>query len=408
MKNAMKKLMTLALVAVMLISAIPFQASAAGGYFTLTTVGDCTRWNEDELFIMGDTVQDMINIYIASELDSSKEVTLKSWYYAPGAKRGSEVNGSKVVEEGSRLVVRVTYKQQETPTTAPSTEAPTTEAPTTEAPTTEAPTTTPVVKNPVKVVFKNEDSSVIKTIAKWDLRYDNTAADQLLYYAKKNYGLDSAYEFGKNSDGASVWVKHEGKTRGEYIGVSDYLIVPGDEVHIVLKKDTTPESVPAETLTPAKPNFGKYDQFEVYLHVYLNGNISEPHKNINITDPFALDGTISIKEVEKVIATYYGAKTIAGIDIDGIYFSTRNWTKDFILDQNKFTKLVDLDEWVLGQRVDLNVMINNAYVKSASTNTADTSNPKTGDNIFMTVSVMGLSATALAAAFFFSKKRAVR
>lgn len=42
---------------------------------------------------------------------------------------------------------------------------------------------------------------------------------------------------------------------------------------------------------------------------------------------------------------------------------------------------------------------------SSSSSNADTSNPKTGDNIMMAASVMALSATALAVAFFYDKKR---
>ena len=43
---------------------------------------------------------------------------------------------------------------------------------------------------------------------------------------------------------------------------------------------------------------------------------------------------------------------------------------------------------------------------SGSTNKPDTSNPKTGDAVYMVVTVMGLSAAAMAAAYYVSKKRA--
>ena len=57
--------------------------------------------------------------------------------------------------------------------------------------------------------------------------------------------------------------------------------------------------------------------------------------------------------------------------------------------------------------VHLNVMLPNAKAKSSSSN-ADSSNPKTGDTIFVPVMVMGLTATALAAAYVFGKKRFAR
>ena len=57
--------------------------------------------------------------------------------------------------------------------------------------------------------------------------------------------------------------------------------------------------------------------------------------------------------------------------------------------------------------VHLNVMLTNAKAKSSSSN-ADSSNPKTGDTIFVPVMVMGVTATALAAAYVFGKKRFAR
>ena len=56
--------------------------------------------------------------------------------------------------------------------------------------------------------------------------------------------------------------------------------------------------------------------------------------------------------------------------------------------------------------VYINVMIGNAKVKSTAT--ADASNPKTGDEIFVPIMVMGLTASALAAAYVIGKKRFAR
>ena len=51
-------------------------------------------------------------------------------------------------------------------------------------------------------------------------------------------------------------------------------------------------------------------------------------------------------------------------------------------------------------------MITNATTKSSAK--ADSSNPKTGDTIFVPVMVMSLTASALAAAYVFGKKRIAR
>ena len=56
--------------------------------------------------------------------------------------------------------------------------------------------------------------------------------------------------------------------------------------------------------------------------------------------------------------------------------------------------------------VDINIMLNNAVAKTTAK--ADSSNPKTGDTIFVPVMVMGVTATALAAAYVFGKKRIAR
>ena len=56
--------------------------------------------------------------------------------------------------------------------------------------------------------------------------------------------------------------------------------------------------------------------------------------------------------------------------------------------------------------VHISVMLKNAKAKTSAT--ADSSNPKTGDTIFVPVMVMGLTASALAAAYVIGKKRFAR
>ena len=55
--------------------------------------------------------------------------------------------------------------------------------------------------------------------------------------------------------------------------------------------------------------------------------------------------------------------------------------------------------------VTIRVYISNAKVVSSGK--ADSSNPKTGDGIFMAVATMAASASALATGFYFNKKRAL-
>lgn len=143
--------------------------------------------------------------------------------------------------------------------------------------------------------------------------------------------------------------------------------------------------------------------YKVYLHVYLNNNIGEPDRNINITNTLATDGVVSMSEVKNLIPDYYKAKNSNGIGYDGLYLAKGNWVKDYVTDANKYEKLNDVDVRTGEEYVHINVMITNATAKTSST--ADTSNPKTGDAIFMTITVMGLSAAALTGLFFYDKKR---
>lgn len=149
----------------------------------------------------------------------------------------------------------------------------------------------------------------------------------------------------------------------------------------------------------------KHNTNKVMLHVFLNGNTSTVYASYNITGDLAQDYKVTYNEVKSYLMNRYKAKTDAGLDLDGLYYVTGNWVGNYFQD-NKATTIDDLD-WELEKGyVHINVMLNNATAKTSSN--ADTSNPKTGDDIYMTVTVMGLSAAALCAVYYISKKRAVR
>lgn len=149
----------------------------------------------------------------------------------------------------------------------------------------------------------------------------------------------------------------------------------------------------------------KHNTNKVMLHVFLNGNTSAVYASYNITGDLAQDYKVTYNEVKSYLMNRYKAKTDAGLDLDGLYYVTGNWVGNYFQD-NKSKTIDDLD-WELEKGyVHINVMLNNATAKTSSN--ADTSNPKTGDDIYMTVTVMGLSAAALCAVYYISKKRAVR
>lgn len=148
--------------------------------------------------------------------------------------------------------------------------------------------------------------------------------------------------------------------------------------------------------------------YDVVLHIYQNNKVDEPVKNIVINDSLAADGTVSLSEVKTEVMKYFSAKTSAGIGYAGLYYARGNWVKDYATYNGEYDAITGIDSMRQVSQVDINVMITNATAKTTSTAKADSSNPKTGDTIFVPVMVMGLTASALAAAYVFGKKRIAR
>lgn len=152
----------------------------------------------------------------------------------------------------------------------------------------------------------------------------------------------------------------------------------------------------------------------VILHVYLNNNFNAEDAHYTITS-IAEDGTLDLNnDVKNFLKSYYTAKTSDGITYDGMYVADGYFGVKYLADAKYVVLGNDADETgntTLDRMrsegyVHLNVMLTNAKAKSSSSSsTADSSNPKTGDTIFVPVMVMGVTATALAAAYVFGKKR---
>lgn len=138
---------------------------------------------------------------------------------------------------------------------------------------------------------------------------------------------------------------------------------------------------------------------EVLLKIYLNENTKAAAKVVDM-DAYDNDGKITLTEVEKVVRKYYEEKyDDDDMDIDGL-FTAKTWNHgDYSMRNAK--KSIEVNEH---DDTVIYVMVRDA--QKISSGTADTSNPKTGDNIMMVVSVMIMSGAALA--YVFSKKRAAR
>ena len=149
----------------------------------------------------------------------------------------------------------------------------------------------------------------------------------------------------------------------------------------------------------------KYNSNKVRLHVFLNGKVNEEARTFDITY-MASNDNISLATVKSYLLNYYNAKDSKGIDFDGLYLVDTNWLGKFVSNTGKMDPVNDVINRLEKGYVDINIMLNNAKAKTAST--ADSSNPKTGDTIFVPFMVMGVTATALAAAYVFGKKRIAR
>ena len=145
--------------------------------------------------------------------------------------------------------------------------------------------------------------------------------------------------------------------------------------------------------------------YPVYLNIYKDTTVGSPDKRVEITKGAALDGTVTLSEVKNVVKNYYTAKDSDCITYDGLYIAEGNWVADYVAVTGKYDS-IDAGSMSQTGTVYINVMIGNA--KAKTTSTADSSNPKTGDDIFVPVMVMGLTASALAAAYVFGKKRIAR
>ncbi len=148
--------------------------------------------------------------------------------------------------------------------------------------------------------------------------------------------------------------------------------------------------------------------YKVYLHIFKDNKVDDPAKTINITEGIALDGKVTLDEVKTVVKNYYTAKTSDGIKYDGMYLAEGNWVGNFVNDTKKYDTISDTNDMRKTREVHINVMITNANAKNTTNEKADKTNPKTGDMIFIPVIFMVVSGAAIAGVYFYNKKRNAR
>jgi len=399
MKNAMKKFFSIALALVMLISVFPFQASAEGAV-TVVVIDNATDVEVarfDKVPSYGTAkVGDLLNWWVKNTADAQSAEFLNAYaYYADGTKGDVSAADGLVGGDKVRIRANITWAAAEQPPVQQPEQKPEQQP---EQKPEQKPEETPVVVAPIQIVVKSGSSdNVIWTGAKVPANGEYALVENLLYYCW-------------NSDWAKDYTfSHAWSTMQQAKVGTGAKIYAGDTLSIMLNANASNDNTGSNGNTGSNTNKpSKLNSNKVYLHVFLNNKIDEPDMNINITDWIAADGKVDVKtDVRTVVKTYYTAKNSDGINIDGLYLAVGNWVGSFITDTKSETidNIVDLKE---DGYVHINVMVTNARAKTASTSTPDSTNPKTGDSIYMAVTVMGLSATALAAVLFLNKKRAVK
>lgn len=383
MKTVCKKLLSLMLVAVLLVSAVPMMASASGVTpikvdIYVGDVSDATTYKGTVEVSPANgataVVQDIITHYV-KDFFADNNVSVGSYAAAYNKTLSKALQPGDSVNAGDHLVIRYTAPEQ---TVEPSSE-----------PTTE-PTTSPA-KEPIKVVLKvNNSNNVVASGEVEPAVYDGYVYVKDLLTYRWNSDWQNAYNF------SHAWVEGRGE-----LG-KDAKVYSGETVYIMLDSKNTSGNSGSGSGSGSSSKF----PYSVYLHIYAKGNVGSPIKTVTLdTWTCVKDGVITLDEVKEVVKTYYTAKTSDGIGYDGFYYSTSTTKTDYIKDENKTERINNLDDLRTQGYVHLNVWIDNYVAKSSSSSNADSSNPKTGDSIYTAVAVMGLSVTALAAVYFINKKR---
>lgn len=359
MKNAMKKFMSLTLVAMILVSAVVFPAAATETEETVAPVVEETQ---------AETV--------VTEAPEAKEATVPE----------TEAPTVEVTEAPAAPVVEAT--EPEAPV-APVEE--TTDAPIVVDAEPKATTIKLVVKagSSDNVVFECENAPKAGSA---------TVENMLTYWFNKDW--KSVYTFDH------AWSKAGQKN----VSLSDSIKV-GDTLSVMLKqKSNGGNSFDANTgkeeVSDKLEGYTKFHE-DVYLYIYADTTVGTVKKSVKITDGIAADGKVTLNEVKSVVKQYFKAiDGNVGITYDGLYPVQGNWVADYAADK-KYDTIDGLYEAAAKQTVIIRVMVGNAKLISSSSSNADSSNPKTGDEIYMAVTAMAVSASALAVGFYFLKKRAI-
>lgn len=401
MKTAMKKLLSLTLVAILLASAVPFQAFAA------ETEAPATEAAAEDMS-MGEFLNGLKDFVIENK-DEIKEV-IKDTVDAMG-------------------------------------DAATQPAPTEPTPTEPAPTQ-PVV-NYFTVEFVNEKNGT-------SARHDNLVEGSVVT-APQQGAFVSGYSFlyWKAADGTTISEGANVTVTGNktfYAVYQDKTLRDENTLNVFIKRyvgSTLKETVPVHSVvlqtndnileylgtkksdfyTYIASHYPNYTWSGTYYNYYGYEVATDNVQTTNGTKNVYLN-IYSSNEAEVLIYCYYNSTTVCDrlIELKGFEKGeTATYSAVVSAVHNVYpgvsVTMYDAEGWADCLAGRSNTSTHGVRVKSegttkiyvyltgssssssSSSSKADSSNPKTGDNIMMAVSVMTMSATALAVAFYFDKKR---
>ena len=391
MKTVMKKMFCLMLVAVLLVGVMPFQAFAAE---------ETKSWPLS--LTAGET-------YSVDAIKAEKYSGSSSNYWVHLRNTEDYLDGEtfEAIEGGDyTLYVVETIPDEPTtePTTAPTTEpttAPTTEpttAPTTEpttAPTTEpttAPTTAPTTE---PTVPQNGNTNGGYNLKVYATMWTGDGREETVYLGTFQ-GLTTntkiAQYMDQNSNTIDNWVAqvcsgyrwtdgkiYENKWSDDEIEWNDRMGYSNQEAYINVIRDSK----------------------DVVIFVHTSRTYVD-HDWIKVEGKTTND-TLTLDEAKAIVRKYYKFSSLK-------MYSNDDWNE--YVDGNNNIEPQNAVAIGSGNVTKIHVLITGASANSSSSSssgshsTADSSNPKTGDEIFAPVMILGLSASALAVLFYLNKKRA--
>lgn len=274
MKTVCKKLLSLMLVAVLLVSAVPMMASAASSTPVWVVVKEGTADSSSE-------VTSFNTEYVASSTTISGmmaaagqyEVTtnfVKASYKKDG--KTTPIGADEALPEGVDGIYVVYEPKTTQPTTAP---------------------TQPTSAAPISITVKVDNSdNVVWTGSKVPANGESSLVKDLLSYVW-NSDWDNAYTF------HHAWVSE----RQTNLGRNDK-VYAGETLYIALENKTTSGNSGSGSGSGSDSGSSSKFPYSVYLHIYAKGNVGSPIKTVTLdTWTCVKDGVITLDEVKDVVKT---------------------------------------------------------------------------------------------------------